>query len=390
MDAEGGAGGAAQPARGPLHGVRVVELASLGPAPYACMLLAEAGADVLRIERPAASSGAEGASRDLLCRSRPSVAVDLKRPEALAFVLDLVAQADVLVEGFRPGVAERIGLGPEVCWARSARLVYARMTGWGQDGPLAARAGHDIDYIALAGALWPIGREGDAPVPPLNLVGDFGGGGMLLAFGVVAALYEAARSGVGQVVDAAMLDGAASLTTMLHGMWMAGAWAPTRGTNLLDSGAPFYEVYETADGGHVAVGAIEPQFYEALLRGLGLDEADLGAQSDRARWPETKARFAQVFRTKTRDEWTAVFETVDACVAPVLAPWEAGEHPHNRARRTFVVRGGMPQPGAVPRFSRTPSALRDAPGSLDALAHWGVGAASVAKLVSAGVIAGDA
>ena len=385
-----GAGTGATLPHGPLAGFRVIELAGLGPAPYACMLLAEAGADVLRLERPGGpAAGPEPTSRDLLSRSRPSVAIDLKRPEAQALVLDLVSHADVLVEGFRPGVAERLGIGPSDCWARNARLVYGRMTGWGQDGPLAARAGHDIDYIALAGALWPIGREGDAPVPPLNLVGDFGGGGMLLAFGVVAALLEAQRSGTGQVVDAAMVDGAASLTTMLHSMWLAGGWTPTRGANLLDTGAPFYEVYETADGGHMAVGALEPQFYEALLSGLGLRAEDIGPQQDRSLWPAAKARFAEVFQTRTRDEWTELFEGVDACVAPVLAPWEAADHPHNRARRTFVVHDGAPQPGAVPRFSRTPSSVRDASGPADALGRWGVGEEALAALVSSGVIAGE-
>jgi alpha-methylacyl-CoA racemase len=384
-----GSAGATGPVSGPLAGFRVIELAGLGPAPYACMLLAEAGADVLRLERPGGTPAGDGRTgRDLLNRSRPSVPVDLKRPESLELVLDLVERADVLVEGFRPGVAERLGIGPQDCWARNARLVYGRMTGWGQAGPLAARAGHDIDYIALAGALWPIGREGGPPVPPLNLVGDFGGGGMLLAFGVAAALLEAQRSGSGQVVDAAMVDGAASLTTMLHSMWLAGGWAPTRGVNLLDTGAPFYEVYETADGGHMAVGALEPQFYKVLLRGLGLREEDVGPQADRSRWPATKTRFAEVFRTKTRDEWTAVFEDIDACVAPVLAPWEAADHPHNRARRTFVVHDGAPQPGPVPRFSRTPSSVRDAPGPADALARWGVGEKDFAALVSSGVIAG--
>ncbi|MDA8311997.1 MAG: CaiB/BaiF CoA-transferase family protein [Actinomycetota bacterium] len=377
----------AGPAVGPLHGVRVLELAGLGPAPYACMLLAEAGADVLRLERPGpAGARRQGTNVDLLRRSRPSVGIDLKRREAISLVLDLAARADVLVEGFRPGVAERLGLGPEACWARNARLVYGRMTGWGQDGPLAGRVGHDIDYIALAGALWPIGRERDAPVPPLNLVGDFGGGGMLLAFGVVAALLEAQRSGVGQVVDAAMVDGAASLTTMLHGMWLSGDWQPARGVNLLDTGAPFYEVYETADGGHMAVGALEPQFFAALLDGLGLREEDVGPQFDRARWPEMKARFRGVFRTKTRSEWAAVFEGRDACVAPVLAPWEAPDHPHNRARSTFVVHDGRPQPGAVPRFSRTPAALRHAPGTKEALGYWGVAEEAFETLTRSGVV----
>jgi alpha-methylacyl-CoA racemase len=374
---------------GPLHGYRVIELAGLGAAPYACMLLAEAGADVLRLEKPGATAARARATRpDLLTRSRPSVGIDLKRPEAVDLVLDLVSRADVLVEGFRPGVAERLGIGPEDCWGRNVRLVYGRMTGWGQDGPLAARAGHDVDYIALAGALWPIGREGDAPVPPMNLVGDFGGGGMLLAFGVVSALLETQRSGTGQVVDAAMLDGAASLTTMLHGMWHAGNWQPARGVNLLDTGAPFYEVYETADGGYVAVGALEPQFFAALLGGLGLSEDDVGTQFDRARWPAMKARFAEVFKTKSRAEWAADFEGVDACVAPVLAPWEAAGHPHNRARSTFVTVDGRSQPGAVPRFSRTPSAVRPATRPKDALGRWGVGEQAFDELVGAGVLAG--
>lgn len=376
------------PPPGPLQGYRVLELAGLGPAPYACMLLAEAGADVLRLERPERSRGrGPGVPGDLLGRSRASVALDLKRPEAVELVLDLVARSDVLVEGFRPGVAERLGLGPEDCWARNARLVYGRMTGWGQEGPLAGRAGHDIDYIALAGALWPIGRAGDAPVPPLNLVGDFGGGGMLLAFGVVAALLEAQRSGTGQVVDAAMVDGAASLTTMLHGMWLEGAWTPSRGANLLDSGAPFYEVYETADGGYVAVGALEPQFYAALLEGLGVTEAEVGSQSERERWPEMKERFAAIFRTRTRDEWAEVFSGLDACVAPVLAPWEAADHPHNRARATFVSPDGRSQPGAVPRFSRTPASVRPVPSAAEALARFGVSQETFEDLVRSGVLA---
>jgi alpha-methylacyl-CoA racemase len=351
------------------------------------MLLAEAGADVLRLERPGSASSRSKGPDLLLGRSRACVEIDLKRPEAAAFVLGLVARADVLVEGFRPGVAERLGLGPEDCWARNRRLVYGRMTGWGQEGPLAARAGHDIDYIAIAGALWPIGREGDPPVAPINLVGDFGGGGTLLAFGVAAALLEARRSGIGQVVDAAMVDGAASLTTMLYAMWLSDTWQPARGVNLLDTGAPFYEVYETSDGGYMAVGALEPQFYAALLEGLGIAREDTGPQYDRTRWPATKARFAEVFRTKTRAEWTAVFENVDACVAPVLAPWEAPEHPHNRARATFVNRDGRWQPGAVPRFSRTRSALGDAPAARLALGSFGVDAETYEGLVAAGVIA---
>lgn len=371
---------------GPLEGYRVIELAGLGPAPYACMLLAEAGADVLRLGRIAPGALPAAARDDLLARSRPSVGIDLKRPEAVELILDLVARSDALIEGFRPGVAERLGLGPEECWARNARLVYGRMTGWGQEGPLAARAGHDIDYLALSGALWPIGRQGERPVPPLNLVGDFGGGGMLLAFGVVAALLDVQRSGEGQVVDAAMVDGAASLTTMLHGLLHQGAWERERGTNLLDSGAPFYEVYETADGKYVAVGAIEPPFYAALLEGLGLSDDELGPQLDRARWPATKVRFASVFKQRTQAQWNEAFGGTDACVAPVLAPWEAPGHPHNAARATFVTRDGVVQPAPVPRFSRTASEVREAPGSLEALGAWGVGEDAARDLVEAGVL----
>jgi alpha-methylacyl-CoA racemase len=377
---------------GPLDGVRIVELAGLGPAPYACMLLADAGADVLRLERvPASAEPGEGPHSDLLARSRPSVGVDLKHPEGREVVLELVGRADALVEGFRPGVAERLGLGPEPCFERNARLVYGRMTGWGQDGPLAGRAGHDIDYIALSGALWPIGRAGDRPVPPLNLVGDFGGGGMLLAFGLVAALLEAQRSGTGQVVDAAMVDGSASLTTMLHGLRHAGGWRDERGVNLLDSGAPFYEVYETAEGGFVAVGAIAPQFYAALLAGLGLDGRELPAQMDRDRWPETKARFAAIFLTRTRSEWEAVFDGTDACVSPVLSPAEAPSHPHHRARGAFVEVADVVQPAPAPRFSKTPGAVRRPPSAPcadtdEALSAWGISADRVAALRAAGAV----
>ena len=364
---------------GPLEGLRVVELAGLGPAPYACMLLADLGADVVRLDRPGVHPS------DLLARSRPAIGIDLKQPAAVALVLDLVAHADVLVEGYRPGVAERLGLGPEECWTRNRRLVYGRMTGWGQDGPLAARAGHDIDYIAVSGALWPIGRSGERPVPPINLVGDFGGGGMLLAFGVLAGVFEARRSGEGQVVDAAMLDGSASLTTMLHELHRSGGWVEERGANLLDTGAPFYEVYETSDGGYMAVGALEPQFYATFVEGLGIDE--LPAQMDRSTWPATKERFAAVFATKTRAEWTAIFEGTDACVAPVLAPWEAHEHPHNRERSTFVDRFGVLQPGVAPRFSRTPGEVRvGAQDPSHVLGRWGISSERVGSLRQEGVM----
>ncbi|HLK45817.1 MAG TPA: CaiB/BaiF CoA-transferase family protein [Acidimicrobiales bacterium] len=376
---------------GPLEGVRIVELAGIGPSPYACMLLADAGADVLRLERAPSSAPAPGPSWDLLTRSRPSVGIDLKHPDAVAFVLDLVEAADALVEGMRPGVTERLGLGPDACLERNPRLVYGRMTGWGQDGPMADQVGHDIDYIALSGALWQVGRAGERPVPPLNLVGDFGGGGMLLAFGVVAALLEARTSGRGQVVDAAMTDGSASLTTMAHAFLAAGLATEERGTNLLDTGAHFYEVYETADGGHVAVGAIEPRFYAALLEGLGLVGAELPSQMDRTRWPEMKDRFAAIFKERTRDEWVARFEGSEACVAPVLSPSEAPRHPHNAARSTFVEVAGVVQPGPVPRFSRTPGAVSsppDQPGAstVAALARWGIDGGRVDALRSAGAL----
>jgi alpha-methylacyl-CoA racemase len=376
---------------GPLGGIRIVELAGIGPSPYACMLLADAGADVLRLERPGLRGG-EGPHWDLLARSRPSVGVDLKHPDAAGLVLDLVQGADALIEGMRPGVAERLGVGPDPCFERNARLVYGRMTGWGQDGPLADSVGHDIDYIALSGALWSIGREGECPVPPLNLVGDFGGGGVFLAFGVVSALLEARTSGVGQVVDAAMTDGSASLLTMQHAFLAAGLAEERRGANLLDTGAHFYEVYETSDGRFVAVGAIEPRFYAALLEGLGLSDEVLPAQMDRSAWPALKGRFSAIFATRTRDEWASLFEGTEACVAPVLSPLEARDHPHNVARETFVDVGGVRQPAPAPRFSRTVSSLPtppEPPGSStsSALARWGIAEDRIASLRDAGAIA---
>jgi alpha-methylacyl-CoA racemase len=379
---------------GPLSGIKIVELAGIGPAPYACMLLADAGADIIRVERtPASSARSAGKARhwDILTRSRRSIAVDLKKPDGVEIVLDLVSGADALIEGFRPGVAERLGLGPDDCFARNKRLVYGRMTGWGQDGPLAMSAGHDIDYIAIAGALWPIGRGGEAPVPPLNLVGDFGGGGMMLAFGVSAALVNAQRSGEGQVVDAAMVDGAASLMSMIYAFKELGLWTDERGSNTLDSGAHYYEVYETSDGKWFAVGAIEAQFYAKLLELLGLDASELPQESDRSAWPQMKRRFAEIFKTKSRDEWAAIFEGTDGCGAPVLSPWEAHEHEHNRARGTFVEVEGMIQPGPAPRFSRTPSAVSRPPSfpgsdTDDALSDWGIAPDRIAKLRGLGAI----
>jgi alpha-methylacyl-CoA racemase len=386
---------------GPLSGIKIIELAGIGPAPFTCMMLADAGAEVLRLERaPAgavergeefAASGA-GSYWDLLNRSRPSVGINLKHPDAVELVLGLVERADGLVEGFRPGVAERLGLGPADCAARNRRLVYGRMTGWGQEGPMADMAGHDIDYIAIGGALWSLGRADSAPVPPLNLIGDFGGGGMLLAFGMVAALLEAARSGEGQVVDAAMVDGAASLMTMIHAFHRHGLWNDERGANMLDTGAPFYEVYETADGRWMAVGGIESQFYAELIRGLGLEgDPSLPAQMARDDWPTLKARFTEVFKTKTRDEWSAVFDGTDACVVPVLSPWEAPDHPHNVARSTFVEVEGAVQPAPAPRFSRTPSTISSPPSppgadTVSGLVEWGVSESDVAKLRESGAL----
>jgi alpha-methylacyl-CoA racemase len=336
-----------------LAGVRVVELASLAPAPFGCMVLADLGADVVRVDRPA-HDGLAPPPGGPLQRGRRTVMLDLKTPGGVADLLRLAAKADVLVEAFRPGVAERLGFGPSVCSEINPGLVYARMTGWGQDGPLADRAGHDIGYIALAGALEPLGRAGSPPQAPMNLIGDFAGGGMLLAVGVLAALLERARSGRGQIVDAAMVDGSALLTSFLHGMLGAGMWPGGRGENLLDGGAPFYDTYRTSDGGFMAVGALEPPFYAALVAGLGL--ADLPHQYNRAGWPVLRERFAACFAGRTRAQWTEIFAGLDACVTPVLSPREAPDHPHNRARRTFVEVDGLPQPAPAPRLSRTPAA----------------------------------
>jgi alpha-methylacyl-CoA racemase len=340
---------------GPLDGVRVIEIASLAPAPFGCMILSDLGADVLRVDRADGAGPDAAAPIDPLVRGRRSIAINLKEPAGIDLLLTLAQDADVLVEGFRPGVAERLGFGPEVCAQRNPRLIFGRMTGWGQDGPLAPTAGHDIDYIAISGALAPIGRAGERPVPPLNLVGDFGGGGMLLALGVLAALVERAQSGLGQVVDVAMVDGSALLTAFLYGMRAAGAWSDERGTNLLDTGAPFYDTYATADGGAVAVGALEPQFYAALLRGLGLDAAELPAQHDRAGWPELRRRFTELFAARSRDEWAEIFAGTDACVAPVLGLGEAPVHPHAVARSAFTEVGGVTQPAPAPRFGRSPA-----------------------------------
>jgi alpha-methylacyl-CoA racemase len=378
---------------GPLTGYRVVEIAGLGPAPMCAMLLADLGAEVLRIERMTPSGlGFETPARyELTNRSRRAIAVDLKRPEGIALVLRLVEHADAFIEGFRPGVAERLGIGPEPCLGRNKRLVYGRMTGWGQDGPLAQAAGHDLNYIALSGALHAIGRAGAPPVPPLNLVGDFGGGSLYLAFGLVCALLETQRSGRGQVVDAAMVDGAASLMTMFHGMHAAGQFGTTRGENVLDGGAFFYDVYECADGKHVAVAAIEDKFLAELYRRLELDPDAFPPKLDRKRWPEAKAKLAAVFRTRSRDEWCRRLEGSDACFAPVLSIEEAPHHPHNRARGTYVEVDGIVQPAPAPRFSRTPAGPPtppEAPGpeSSLVLGDWGFAAAEIDALKAVGAL----
>lgn len=383
-------------ADGPLRGVRVLEMAGAGPGPFCAMMLADMGADVVRVDRAASVRGGDPATppADVLNRGRRSIGVDLKHPSGVEVVLTLVSGAGVLIEGFRPGVAERLGIGPDQCLALNPGLVYGRMTGWGQHGPYAGHAGHDINYIALAGALAHIGGVGQAPVPPLNLVGDFGAGGMLLAFAVVCGLLEASRSGQGQVIDAAMVDGTATLMTMMYAFQAMGLLSEERGTNLLDGGAHFYGVYECADGGFVSVGSIEPRFYAELLRVLGLDHDELGWQMDRARWPELKARLAEVFRSRTRPDWCALLEdNPELCFAPVLTMTEAAEHPHLVARSTFVERDGVLQPAPSPRFSRTPGDIQRPPPHAgqhtdEVLADWaGAGAARIAELRAGGAVA---
>ncbi|HVN88426.1 MAG TPA: CaiB/BaiF CoA-transferase family protein [Candidatus Binataceae bacterium] len=378
---------------GPLTGFKVIELAGIGPAPMCAMLLSDLGAEVLRIDRTAdAGLGISVETKySLLNRGRRSVAFDLKKPEATEALLRLIEKADALIEGFRPGVMERLGLGPDVCQTRNPKLVYGRMTGWGQDGPMASAAGHDINYIALSGALHSIGRRGGAPTPPLNLVGDFGGGALYLAFGVVAGLLEAQKSGKGQVIDASMVDGAASLMTAIYGMHGAGIWTDERGANMLDTGAHYYDVYETKDGKYVSIGSIEKKFYEELLEKSGLKAEELAPQNDRKSWPQMKERVAALFLTKTRDEWCKIMEGSDICFAPVLSMGEAPNHPHNKARGTFVVRDGVTQPGPAPRFSRTPGAIQGPPAKPGehtevALKDWGFSPNDLQKLRSSGAI----
>jgi len=378
-------------AGGPLAGVRIVELAAEGPGAYGGMLLADLGADIVRVDRVVAVDDGRPRRDTVLGRGRRSVAVDLKHPDGIETVLRLVDAADALLEGFRPGTAERLGLGPDVCLARNPRLVYGRMTGWGQTGPLAQAAGHDINFIALAGLLGALGRAGQPPTPPLAVAGDMGGGGVFLALGVVSALFEAQRSGRGQVVDAAVVDGAASLMGVFYGLHHAGHWNEERGTNLLDSGAPFYDAYETADGRYVAIGPMEPKFFALLIERLGLADAGLTGQYDRAGWPELRKHLAETFRSRTRREWCELLEGTDACFAPVLGLAEAPEHPHHRVRATFVDVDGVPQPAPAPRLSRTPGSVRrPAPElgahTVEALRAWGFEESDVARLVDSGAV----
>ena len=377
---------------GPLRGLKVVEMVGLAPGPFCAMMLADMGAEVIRVDRPRPVWGSGGARQiQPLNRGRRGFAVDLKNPKGVEVVLKLVDGADALIEGFRPGVMERLGVGPDVCLERNPKLIYGRLTGWGQQGPLAQAAGHDINYIALAGALEFIGRKGGPPVPPNNLLGDFAGGGMLLAFGILAALFERAQSGKGQIIDAAMVDGAAVLTAFAWGQWHSGQLTSERGANVLDSGAPHYDVYETADGKYISVGSIEEQFYAEMLERAGLQDPDLPDREQRANWPELKERFAAVFKTKTRDEWCQIMEGSDACFAPVLALEEAAQHPHNKLRNTFVEVDGRTQPAPAPRFSRTPADVPSPAGRLgqnteEVLAGWGFSAREIAALREAKAI----
>jgi len=378
--------------KGPLSGLRVVELAGIGPGPMACMLLAEMGADVIRVDRlvDAKLGFSIPPEKQLLNRGRRSVAINLKHPDGVEAVLGLLEAADVLVEGFRPGVTERMGLGPEDCHARNPGLIYGRMTGWGQHGPLSHAAGHDLNYIALTGALHAIGPAGQGPVPPLNLVGDFGGGALYLVVGVLSALLEARKSGQGQVVDAAMTDGAASLMTTFYGLMASELWTDRRGVNVLDGGAHFYSTYETADNKHIALAPIEAKFYQAFLDLLGL-EAEHMPQWDKDRWPDLKERLAVLVKTRTRDEWCTLLEGTDVCFAPVLSLQEAAQHPHNQARETFVDIDGVIQPNVAPRFARTPSEIPGPPArpgahSREVLLEWGLEAEEIERLTAAGVV----
>ena len=380
-------------AKGPLAGLRIVELGGIGPAPFCCMLLSDLGAEIIRIDRPPGFDG--GAPVDprfnLLHRGRRSLALDLKKPEAVATVLKLITNANALIEGFRPGVTEKLGLGPDACLAVNPKLVYGRMTGWGQDGPLAQAPGHDVNYISLTGVVHSIGMAGGPPVMPLNLVGDFGGGSLYLALGVVSAILESHRSGRGQVVDAAMVDGSASLMTLIYGLRAANYWTDERGTNRLDSGAPYYNVYETSDGLWLSVGCNETRFWQNLLQLLGLREDEMGAQHDRSRWNEMREKIAAVFRSRTRDAWCALAEGREVCLSPILSMAEAPRHPHLAARQTFVEVEGIVQPAPAPRFSRTPGAIQRPPAragehSQEVLHDWGFSPGEIAALRDAAAI----
>jgi len=375
---------------GPLAGFKIIELAGIGPGPFCGMMLSDMGAEVIRVER---LSGADKAPKDVLARNRRSLAVDLKSPEGVETVLRLVESADALFEGFRPGVTERLGLGPDIALARNPKLVYGRMTGWGQEGPMAQAAGHDINYIGLSGALHAIGRQGERPVPPLNLVGDFGGGGMLLAYGLVCGMLETQRSGKGQVVDAAMVDGSAALMAMFFSFAASGAFTDQRGTNLLDGAAHFYDTYETKDGKHVCIGSIEPQFYALLIEKAGLDPEKYAKQMDPTQWPVLKADLTQTFLTKTQAEWCEIMEGTDVCFAPVLSIFEAPEHPHNKARNSFMEIDGVMQQAPAPRFSRTSPEISHGarvPGqdTLSVLQDYGFSTDEISALQADGVIAG--
>ena len=378
---------------GPLAGFKIVELAGIGPGPFCATLLADMGAEVIRVDRTQETDLGIGSKRrySLLNRSRRSVAIDLKSPAGVEAVLQLVEGADALIEGFRPGVTERLGLGPEVCLGRNPKLIYGRMTGFGQDGPMAGAAGHDLNYIALAGSLHSIGRKDQPPTPPLNLVGDFGGGGMFLAFGVVAGLLETSHSGKGQVIDAAMVEGAAYLTMPIFGMHASGYWSDERGTNILDSGAHFYECYETKDGKFVSIASIEKKFYDELLQLTGLEGEALAKQSDRSQWPDMKARLAAIFKAKSRDEWCEIMEGTDVCFAPVLSLGEAPAHAHNKARQSFIEIDGVVQPAPAPRFGRTKPEVQRPPSdrgadTREALADWGFSDARIAELEASGAV----
>jgi alpha-methylacyl-CoA racemase len=376
---------------GPLEGIKILEVGGIGPVPFCAQMLSDMGADIVRVERPGQPRGMVEPKYDVWHRGRRSIVIDLKKAEGVEALLKLVERAEILLEGFRPGVMEKLGLGPDACLKRNPKLIYGRMTGWGQEGPLAQAAGHDINYIALSGALHAIGRPGENPVPPLNLLGDLGGGGMFLAFGVVCALLESKKSGKGQVVDAAMVDGSAILMGFFYGAWAAGFWTSERGTNLLDTGAHFYDTYETADGKWISVGSIEPQFYRLLLKHAGIDDPDFENQLDRSRWPEFKEKIAAIFKKKTRAQWCEIMEGTDVCFAPVLSFEEAINHPHNIARRTFIQVDGVTQPSPAPRFSRTHPEVRGSapePGehTESALRDWGFSEKEIAALKTAGVI----